>query len=36
MVVVKMPGGDIEVVAPAELLWMRDAFEHEWAKPQAR
>lgn len=31
MAVVKMPGGDIEVVAPAELLWMRDAFEHEWS-----
>ena len=31
MVVIKMPGGDIEVVSPAELLWMRQAFEHEFA-----
>jgi hypothetical protein len=31
MVVIKMPGGDIEVVSPAELQWMREAFEHEWS-----
>lgn len=31
MVIIKMPGGDIEVVSPAELLWMRQAFEHEFA-----
>ena len=31
MVVIKMPGGDIEVVSPAELQWMREAFEHEFA-----
>ena len=31
MVVIKMPGGDLEYVAPAELQWMRDAFDHEWS-----
>jgi len=31
MVIVKMPGGDIEAVSPAELQWMRQAFEHEFA-----
>ena len=31
MVVIKMPGGDIEVVSSAELQWMREAFEHEFA-----
>ena len=31
MVVIKMPGGDIEVVSSAELQWMRKAFEHEFA-----
>jgi hypothetical protein len=31
MVVVNMPGGDIEAVSPAELQWMRQAFEHEFA-----
>lgn len=31
MVIINMPGGDIEVVSPAELLWMRQAFDHEFA-----
>lgn len=30
MVVVKMPGGDIEYVEVGDLLWMRDAFDHEF------
>ncbi|ACB80682.1 hypothetical protein Mpop_2522 [Methylorubrum populi BJ001] len=30
MVIVRMPGGDVESIAPDELLWMRQAFDHEF------
>lgn len=30
MVVVCMPGGDIEYIEPNELLWLRQAFDHEF------
>jgi len=30
MIVIKMPGGDIEHVDANELLWMREAFDHEF------
>jgi hypothetical protein len=31
MIIIKMPGGDLEYVAPREFLWMREAFDHEWS-----
>jgi len=30
MVIVRMPGGDIEYIEADELLWMRQAFDHEF------
>ena len=30
MVIVRMPGGDVEYIRPDELLWMRQAFDHEF------
>jgi hypothetical protein len=29
MIVIQMPGGDVEYLAPGELLWMREALDHE-------
>jgi hypothetical protein len=31
MILIRMPGGDLEYVAPGEFLWMRQAFDHEWS-----
>src|SRR4051794_11328901 len=31
MVVIQMPGGDLEYFAPGEFQWMRKAFDHEWS-----
>jgi hypothetical protein len=35
-VVIKMPGGDLEYVATGEMLWTREAFDHENGKSMLR
>jgi hypothetical protein len=31
VVVIQMPGGDLEYVVPNEFQWMREAFDEEWS-----